>query len=164
MHQIKEGSLTPDKTWFLSAKFTGWFALPCGRFSVRGMVAGATRSFQTILAQLVAMLLWAGSSGWWRAWKTRRWLTPSKMWGWTPLVMVGPSTPRWWRTGSTGQRRAPRGGTGTASGNDWAFGWCLWTMWRSWTLTLGRAPWFLRSILKNLSKTRDQVWIRTAAS
>lgn len=144
---------------FLSAEFTGWLTLPWGSFRAGWVVVEAARSFGAILAGF-AMLLLAGPPGGWWSWVAGRWLASPQMWGRTPLVMVGPSSPRWWGTRCSRQGRASRRGTGTPSRYNWTLGWCFWIVRRSWALALCSTPGFLRSILKNLGQAREKVWIR----
>lgn len=145
----------------LSAEFTGWLTLPWGGFSAGWVVVEAAGSFQAILAGF-AMLLLAGPPGGGRSRVAGRWLASPQMWGWTPLVMVGPSSPRWWGTGCARQGRASRRGTGTPARDNWTLGWCFWIVRGSWTLALRSAPGFLRSILKNLGQAGEKVWVRIA--
>lgn len=143
-----------DAAGLLSAEFTGWLTLPWRGFSAGRVVVEAAGSFQAILAGF-AMLLLAGPPRGWRSWVAGRWLASPQMRGWTPLVMVGPSSPRRWGTRSARQGRASRRGTGTPTRDNWTLGWCFWIVRGSWILTLSSAPGFLRSILKNLGQAGE---------
>lgn len=145
----------------LSAEFSGWLTLPWGGFSAGRVVVEAAGSFQAILAGF-AMLLLAGPPGGGRSWVAGRWLASPQMRGWTPLVMVRPSTPGRWGAGRARQGRASRRGTGAPAGDNWTLGWCFWIVRGSWTLALSSAPGLLRSVLKNLGQAGEKVWVGIA--
>lgn len=162
MHQVLGKSHTfHGAAWLLSAELTGWLTLPRGGLSAGRVVVEAAGSLQAVLAGF-AMLLLAGPPGGGGSGVAGRWLASPQMRGWTPLVMVGPTSPRWRGTGCARQRRTSRRGTGAPARDDWTLGWCFWVVGGSWTLALSSAPGFLRSILKNLGQAGEKVWVRIA--